>query len=106
MRMVRARKPVMMEYRGILYTVFRVGDLAAAVGKASQTVSYWHRNDILPEPPFRNERGTGGDRFYTSEMIAAVQTAVEKRGPNGIKDSQVFRQEVVDAWRALGFDVM
>jgi hypothetical protein len=101
--MVRTREPVTVWYNGVEYTVFRVGDLANAVGKASQTVSYWHRNDVLPEPPFRNERG---DRFYTSEMIAAVAAAVEKRGPNGVMDSQVFRQEVVDAWTALGFAVV
>jgi hypothetical protein len=94
-----------MDYQGQQFTVFRVGDLAERVNRSSQTVAYWRRNGILPDSPFRCERGTGFDNYYTSEMMQVVVEAVEKQGAKGLKDPATFREEIVEGWRALGFEI-
>jgi len=93
-----------MEYEGQEFTVFRVGDLAERVDRSSQTVAYWKRNGILPESPFRRERGAGHDNFYTSEMMQVVVAAVESQGGKGIADPAAFKQEIEEGWKALGFN--
>lgn len=105
MRTVRARNPLVVEFNGQNVTVFRVGQLADAIGRSQQTVWSWHRNGTLPTlvPPFVGERG---ERYYSAEMIQAVVDAISGNersdGGGGLANVEAFKRRVAKSWGALG----
>jgi hypothetical protein len=98
----RTPKAHEVEFGGEKLQVFAIGALALLLNQAAVTIKKWERDGSLPVSPIRV--GAHGVRQYTREMMDVVKRAVEARGgrvPMG--DASMF-EEVVTAWRALGFE--
>lgn len=76
-RMTGAWKTIKIELDGVLVPMFTIGALARATGKGISTIRVWERNGVLPETPYRTNRG---DRLYTVEMVEAVRAALQRAG--------------------------
>lgn len=77
MRSTGAWKTVEVEVDGVVIRMFTIGALAKAVGKGISTIRVWERTGVLPETPYRSDKG---DRLYTIEMVETVRNALRKAG--------------------------
>lgn len=64
-----AWKTVEIEVDGVVTRMFTIGALARAVGKGISTIRVWERTGVLPETPYRSDKG---DRLYTVEMVEDI----------------------------------
>ena len=103
-------KPRVYEVDGISYEFFSIGDLAAALGKATVTIRYWEYQGFIPKPTLRapSAHVSKRHRLYTRPQIegivriAAEEGILEEARPRIEKTR--FQEKVLDLFLALAKD--
>ena len=82
--------------------LFKIGVLAAAIGRTVLTVEQMESRGALPETPFR--ASSTRYRLYTGEMIEAAAVAMDARGGSirGAERWREFYDEVHNKWAESG----
>jgi len=76
-REVKPWRTVQIEVNGVRTSMFTIGALANAVGKAISTLRVWEEKGLLPETPYRTEQGM---RLYSLELMQQVQQSLQQCG--------------------------
>lgn len=70
-------KTVEIEVDGVKMRMFTIGALAKALGKGISTIRVWERFGVLPETPYRSNKG---DRLYSVEQVEQFRDQLKKQG--------------------------
>lgn len=73
----RHMRVVEWDVGGKKLTLFTLGMLAQVLAKSPRTLYKWEAKGLLPETPFRTEKG---DRLYTVEQIEEIRAKLESLG--------------------------
>jgi DNA-binding transcriptional MerR regulator len=76
-REVKPWRTVQIDVNGVRTSMFTIGALANAVGKAISTLRVWEEKGLLPETPYRTAQGA---RLYSLELMQQVQQSLEQCG--------------------------
>lgn len=74
--------------------VFRIGKVAAALGKSVVTLEQMERNGTIPPTPFRT---SADHRLFTGPMIESLKTVFD-----GAHDGEGLTPAVIKGWSKLG----
>jgi len=72
-----AWKTVEIEVDGVKRCMFTIGALAKVLGRGVSTIRVWERFGILPETPYRSNKG---DRLYSVEMVEGIREQLQEQG--------------------------
>ena len=70
-------KAVDVEVDGRTVKMFTVGALARALGRSVSTIRVWERSGVIPETPYRSDRG---DRLYPMSAVEKIRDVLVNRG--------------------------
>lgn len=70
-------KTIDVEVDGVKRRMFTIGALAKALGRGVSTVRVWERMKVLPETPYRSDKG---DRLYSVEMVEEIRDQLKEQG--------------------------
>lgn len=109
-RIPKHRRPVEMsvEIGGSIRTIdmVHIGSFARAIGRSVPTIHQWERRGLLPRTPYLLQSKNKQERLYTEDMIRVVREVLVTRGPTVSASDSMFRQEILDGWRAAGIAVL
>lgn len=66
-----------IEVDGVMCRMFTIGALAKALSKGISTLRVWERFGVLPETPYRSNKG---DRLYSVEMVEQFREQLREQG--------------------------
>jgi len=72
-----AWKKIEVEVDGVMIAMFTLGALARILGKGLSTLRMWEGKGVLPQTPYRSERG---DRLYTYDQVNDIRNQLVKDG--------------------------
>jgi DNA-binding transcriptional MerR regulator len=80
--------------RKVVATLFSIGALAKRLDRGISTVRVWERQGLLPETPYRSEKG---DRLYTLDMVESIRRALWEAGKLTEADGKLREKKRPDA---------
>lgn len=86
---------------GKMVNAYTITEVAHRVGRSFAALKRWSYLGVLPETPYRSERG---NRLYTDAMIMVIKTAILMRGRVKVKDRS-FYDDIVEGWRGFGVEI-
>lgn len=95
-----------MWHDGSLHRFYRIGELARALGRSSETIRRWERYGWLPRPPRTGTASNvrGQRRAYPADFAEAVVDIAEEEGIIGRKVASFSRTKFADRVMALPQD--
>lgn len=86
--------PLELHLEGCRRVYWSAGVLASRIGRSMRTVDSWQARGLLPETPVRH----GGVRYYSEEMICAVQAALRHVGGRVRGEDALWYYCVLSRW--------
>lgn len=97
------------EYEGRMYKLFRIGVLAACLGRTVDAVQKWHKDGRLPPHVFSVQGGSY--RYYSEDQIrmtSFMQRTILGNNPDKLRGKGLnmagFFEAVRENWGVVDFD--